>query len=173
MTQRFSIQGCLPPLPFAKKFSGDAAYDFFARPRTSTFAPGARCTVETGIACQFPRGMWLLFKEKSGLAHRYGLQLLGGVVDGNYHVAASKRFCLTPAPNQLQCPVMLLFVRASSYLAPPPVSFLAQIVWKESGAIQGGSTESCREMGGGAAWGRLWAAAELPSVAGDRGRGYC
>ena len=28
--------------------------------------------------------MWLLLKEKSGLAHRYGLQLLGGVVDGNY-----------------------------------------------------------------------------------------
>ena len=28
--------------------------------------------------------MWCLLKEKSGLAHRYGIQLLGGVVDGNY-----------------------------------------------------------------------------------------
>ena len=28
--------------------------------------------------------MWLLLKEKSGLAHLYGLQLLGRVVDGNY-----------------------------------------------------------------------------------------
>ena len=82
VTQRFSIQGCLPPFP-AKKFSGDAAYDFFA-PTDIHLRPGARCTVDTGIACQFPRGTWLLLKEKSGLAHRYGLQLLGGVVDGNY-----------------------------------------------------------------------------------------
>ena len=82
VVQRFPVQGCLPPCP-AKKFSGDAAYDFFA-PTAIHLRPGARCTVDSSIACQFPRGMWLLLKEKSRLAHRYGLQLLGGVVDGNY-----------------------------------------------------------------------------------------
>ena len=40
--------------------------------------------MDTGIACRFPRGTWCLLREKSGLAHRYGIQLLGGVVDGNY-----------------------------------------------------------------------------------------
>ena len=40
--------------------------------------------MDTGVACHFPRSTWLLLKEKSGLAHRYGVQLLGGIVDGNY-----------------------------------------------------------------------------------------
>ena len=82
MVQRFPVNGSLPPYP-AKKFSGDAAYDFFA-PTTLRLQPGERLTVDTGIACHFPRGTWCLLREKSGLAHRYGVQLLGGVVDGNY-----------------------------------------------------------------------------------------
>ena len=82
MVQRFPVDGCLPPCP-AKKFSGDAAYNFFAL-ITIRLNPRECRTVDTGIACNFPRGMWCLLKEKSGLAYRYGIQLLGGVVDGNY-----------------------------------------------------------------------------------------
>jgi len=82
IVQRFPVAGCLPPYP-AKKFSGDAAYDFFA-PADIHLQPGERLTVDTGIACHFPRDTWCLLREKSGLAHRYGVQLLGGVVDGNY-----------------------------------------------------------------------------------------
>ena len=40
--------------------------------------------MDTGLACAFPKGTWCLLKEKSGLAHRYGVMLLGGVIDGNY-----------------------------------------------------------------------------------------
>ena len=37
-----------------------------------------------GMACHFAHGTWLLLKEKSGLARRYGIQLLRGVVHENY-----------------------------------------------------------------------------------------
>ena len=82
VVQRFPIEGRLPPLP-SRKFSGDAALDFFA-PAQIRLRPGERLTVDTGVACHFPPGVWCLLKEKSGLAHQYGIQLLGGVVDGNY-----------------------------------------------------------------------------------------
>ena len=52
MVQRFPVDGCLPPCP-AKKFSGDAAYDFFA-PTAIRLNPGERRMVDTGIACNFP-----------------------------------------------------------------------------------------------------------------------
>ena len=80
--QRFAVEGCLPPFP-KKHFSGDAAYDFFA-PREIRLRPGERATIDTAVACRFPKGTWCLLKERSSLAHRYGIHLLGGVVDGNY-----------------------------------------------------------------------------------------
>ena len=82
VVQRFPVEGCLPPYP-AKKFPSDAAYDFFA-PAEIRIRPGERVTIDTGVACHFPHGSWCFLKEKSGLAHRYGIQLLGGVIDGNY-----------------------------------------------------------------------------------------
>lgn len=80
--QRFLVEGHFPPCP-AKRFSGDAAHDFFA-PTEIRRPPGEHHTVDTGVVCKFPPGTWLLPEEKSGLAHRYELQLLRGVVDGNY-----------------------------------------------------------------------------------------
>ena len=81
MIQRFAVEGCPPPFP-KKHFSGDAAYDFFA-PKDIHLRPGERTTIDTAIACHFPKGTWCLLKERSGLAHRYGIHLLGGVIDGN------------------------------------------------------------------------------------------
>ena len=80
--QRFRIQGQFPPYP-RKRFPADAAWDFFA-PTDIRIRPGDRVTIDTGMACAFPKGTWCLLKEKSGLAHRYGLMVLGGVIDGNY-----------------------------------------------------------------------------------------
>ena len=82
VVQHFPIVGCLPPYPM-KKFSGDATYDFFA-PITIHLQPGEHLIVDTSIACHFPLNTWCLLCEKSSLAHRYGIQLLGGVVDGKY-----------------------------------------------------------------------------------------
>ena len=82
MIQRFAVEGLPPPFP-KKHFAGDAAYDFFA-PKEIHLHPGERATIDTAIACHFPKGTWCLLKERSGLAHRYGIHLLGGVVDGNY-----------------------------------------------------------------------------------------
>ena len=82
VVQQFPVEGHLPPLP-KKHFSTDAAYDFFA-PREIHLRPGARATINTAVACHFPRGTWCLLKEHSRLAHQYGIQLLGGVIDGGY-----------------------------------------------------------------------------------------
>ena len=40
--------------------------------------------MDTGLACAFPRSHWCLLKDKSSLALRHGLTVLGGVVDSNY-----------------------------------------------------------------------------------------
>ena len=45
---------------------------------------GDRVTINIGIAYQFPQDRWCLLKERLGPAHRYGLTVLGGVLDGNY-----------------------------------------------------------------------------------------
>ena len=101
VVQRFPVEGHFPPCP-TKKFSGDAAYDFFA-PTEICLRPGERRTVDTGVACQFPPSTWFLLKEKSGLAHRYGLQLLGGVIDGNYR-GRLKAILLNTGPTAVTIP---------------------------------------------------------------------
>ena len=80
--QHFRVQGVYPPFP-KRKYSGDAALDVFA-PTEIRIRPGERVTVDTSLACAFPKGTWCLLKEKSGLAHCYRVMLLGGVIDGNY-----------------------------------------------------------------------------------------
>jgi dUTP pyrophosphatase len=55
---------------------------------TPTFAvvipPGARVQVPTGIACAIPLGYAGLFWDKSGLSHKRGLKVMGGVIDAGY-----------------------------------------------------------------------------------------
>ena len=80
--KRFRIDGLLPPLP-CKKYQADAEVDLFA-PRSIHIRPGQRALVDTGLACAFPRNHWCLLKDKSSLALRHGLTVLGGVVDSNY-----------------------------------------------------------------------------------------
>ena len=45
---------------------------------------GARVLVGTGIAIEIPDGYVGLIWDKSGLAQKYGLKTLGGVVDSTY-----------------------------------------------------------------------------------------
>lgn len=47
-------------------------------------APGARVVIETGIAMAIPPGYVGLIWDKSGIATKQGLKVLGGVVDAGY-----------------------------------------------------------------------------------------
>lgn len=62
---------------------GDAALDLYSS--QSTFIPvGERRLVQTGIAMAIPPGFVGLIWDRSGLAAKNGLTMLGGVIDSNY-----------------------------------------------------------------------------------------
>ncbi len=63
--------------------SGDAGMDLCTTTKI-ILRPGRTATVPTGIACQLPRGTVGLVWDKSGLATRHGLKVLGGVIDEGY-----------------------------------------------------------------------------------------
>lgn len=46
--------------------------------------PGARAVVNTGIAFAIPRGYVGLIWDKSGIASKTGLKVMGGVIDAGY-----------------------------------------------------------------------------------------
>ena len=80
--KRFRVNGQVPLLP-RRKYGHDAGVDLFT-PRPLHIRPGQRALVDTGLACEFPQSHWCLLKDKSSLAVRHGLTVLGGVVDSNY-----------------------------------------------------------------------------------------
>ena len=62
---------------------GDAGMDLYAVERV-VIKPSQMAPVPTGLACQLPRGTVGLFWDKSGLATKYGLKIMGGVIDTGY-----------------------------------------------------------------------------------------
>jgi dUTP pyrophosphatase len=62
---------------------GDAGMDFYTRERV-VIEPGQAGTLPTGIAMEIPDGYVGLVWEKSGLAFRHGIQMLGGVIDASF-----------------------------------------------------------------------------------------
>jgi dUTP pyrophosphatase len=63
--------------------SHDAGMDIFASEST-VIPPGCRVQIKTGIAVAVPDGCVGLIWDKSGLSHRIGLKVLGGVIDATY-----------------------------------------------------------------------------------------
>lgn len=61
----------------------DAGMDIFAAEEV-TIEPGARVQVRTGIAMAIPVGYVGLIWDKSGISHKRGIKVLGGVVDAGY-----------------------------------------------------------------------------------------
>lgn len=61
----------------------DAGMDLFCLDRV-VVAPLARVQVSTGLAMEIPEGFVGLVWDKSGLAHKFGLKVLGGVIDSGY-----------------------------------------------------------------------------------------
>ena len=63
--------------------SGDAGIDFYAN-EAVTINPGERKIVKTGIALAIPPGYVGLIWDKSGISSKYGLKVMGGVIDSGY-----------------------------------------------------------------------------------------
>ncbi|MFH0951849.1 MAG: dUTP diphosphatase [Patescibacteria group bacterium] len=62
---------------------GDAGLDMHCL-KDYTIAPGERCQLQTGIALEYPPGYTALVWDKSGLSHKHGLHVLGGVFEYTY-----------------------------------------------------------------------------------------
>ena len=61
----------------------DAGMDLFCLEQV-VVAPLGRVQVSTGLAMEIPEGFVGLIWDKSGLAHKFGLKVLGGVIDSGY-----------------------------------------------------------------------------------------
>ena len=61
----------------------DAGMDLFAIEEV-LIKSGERVQVKTGIAMSIPDGHVGLIWDKSGLSHKFGLKVLGGVIDAGY-----------------------------------------------------------------------------------------
>lgn len=49
-----------------------------------TLAPGERALLRTGLKIELPQGTYLRIAPRSGLALKYGIDVLAGVVDADY-----------------------------------------------------------------------------------------
>lgn len=65
---------------------GAAGFDLFAT-SDLTLAPGHRALVSTDLAVAMPRGTYGRIAPRSGLALRHGIDVMAGVVDGDYRGA--------------------------------------------------------------------------------------
>lgn len=75
------LDASLPDLKYAK--AGDAGFDLYAREHT-VLRPGIPTAVPSGVAIELPVGYVSLVWDKSGLAIKQGLKVLGGVIDAEY-----------------------------------------------------------------------------------------
>ena len=64
-------------------YEGDAGLDLYTS-ETVTLEPGEIKSIPTRIALEIPKGYVGLVWDKSGLAMKRGLKVLGGVVDSGY-----------------------------------------------------------------------------------------
>jgi len=62
---------------------GDAGMDLYTVERVE-IKPGERLQIGSGIAAEIPMGYVGLLWDKSGLSHKHGLKMLGGVIDAGY-----------------------------------------------------------------------------------------
>lgn len=64
--------------------SADAAGWDLCTPTAFAIAPGDRLTIPLAIRSSLPAGTYLRLAPRSGLAHKYGLNVLAGVIDRDY-----------------------------------------------------------------------------------------
>lgn len=64
-------------------YPGDAGMDLYSVAEL-ILKPGERASVPTGIAMALPDGYVALVWDKSGVSHKFGVKVLGGVIDAGY-----------------------------------------------------------------------------------------
>lgn len=62
---------------------GDAGMDLYSV-ESAVLKPGERRSIATGIAMALPDGYVSLVWDKSGVSHKHGVKVLGGVIDAGY-----------------------------------------------------------------------------------------
>lgn len=62
---------------------GDAGFDVYAV-ETKVIKKGTHEIISTGIASEIPRGWFVSIRDRSGLAFKNGIHVLGGVFDSSY-----------------------------------------------------------------------------------------
>ncbi|OAG28967.1 dUTP pyrophosphatase [Nematocida displodere] len=62
---------------------GSAGYDLYSD-ETGSILPGERKKVSLGVSFEIPEGFYGQIHSRSGLALKYGLITLGGVIDSDY-----------------------------------------------------------------------------------------
>ena len=67
----------------SKKTAGAAGYDLYTDEGGEIHA-GAIARISTGVAMQPPQGVHGLIWPRSGLAAKFGITVLGGVIDSDY-----------------------------------------------------------------------------------------
>lgn len=95
------------PLP-RRATAGSAGYDFCC-PVDVTVAPGAMCTVPTGIRALIDPGWVLLLCPRSSLGRKYRMRLANtvGVVDSDYARAENEGHILLAVVNGGDAPMTL------------------------------------------------------------------
>lgn len=87
-----------------KAHTFDAGWDLYADEHIA-IPPGCSQIVKTGIAFDIPQGFAGLIWPRSGLSAKYGIDILGGVVDSGYQgevkvvLANTSNFTWTAAPG--------------------------------------------------------------------------
>lgn len=62
---------------------GDAGLDLYSV-ESLVLTPKMRCLISTGIAMSIPCGIYGKIEGRSGLASKYGIDVMAGVIDSNY-----------------------------------------------------------------------------------------
>ncbi len=62
---------------------GDAAFDIYSIEEIR-LGKGKILPVKTGVASEIPNGFFVSFRDRSGLAVKNGVHVMGGVIDANY-----------------------------------------------------------------------------------------
>lgn len=62
---------------------GDAGMDLYLN-EPIELEPGERKSIPLGISVEIPEGYVGLIWDKSGLSHKYGIKIFGGVIDSSY-----------------------------------------------------------------------------------------
>ena len=70
-------------IPPHKAHPSDMGWDLYSL-ETVELAPHQRKVISTGIAFRFPENIGGIIKDRSGLASKFGLHTMAGVIDPNY-----------------------------------------------------------------------------------------